>query len=1123
MGNKITLVLLSVLVATFALLGCGGGGGGGTNPVATDVSGAAIGSLAGTVRYNGQILSDASVFLYKYDTAHLAGFAATSSIRGSIMAQALKASTGYVTETTTNSEGYYEISNIPVGQYTIIAAKGNLQFSQEVQIQAALTPVDAVLTPTGTITGTVQSTKNSVTSPAVGVMVYLDGNSYVAFTDADGVFTITNVPTNRSFVLKVMPGISGFASTSPTVTALAGQTVNAGTITLSVPVEQTGSISGAVVMTAVRAPDARLAGTIVMLTGPEKYFSITDENGAYGFIVKTAGAYSVNAVHADYAVSPSSQAITVALNGSTTVPEFTIAERPVPTQTWVVSGYTVNTLNSTDIDGVPLTLSNMDDPSVMPVTVISGSDGSFAFNVPAGSYALTIGKTFVFDPFATYRLVSVTSADISLGNLGVKPNITPKFDLAGIIDKAAFAYADNDQGGVILTLTPEDASPSMTAVSGVDGSFGFRVPVGTYTLIAGGFYELATPSLVAAISVTGNTPLGTVVVKPNQKVGGVISGTITSDVAVPHQVKLEDQSAMNYTDFEMTSSNGFYSFDDIPPGDYKVVVLPTASGYFVESAVITVSAGNQTSVNLSAVKVAPFINGTPDPDLGTPNRLEVNGTGFDVGQTVFVDGFAAPRYSGYTATNITDQVDVSAIAPGNHSLIIEKNWLRASTSEIFTLRSQPFVFTRTLGVPTAVTASEITDNSALITWKNAPYCNQAEITTDPPIVGIPVIEGNSFRLTGLAAATTYTVTVKNKLNTMVSGGETVSFGTKATSINSMADLALSSIPSSGANVFGFEVENDGIYVAYAQSGSIYVAHYTLDGSPGNWSSFANDSVEANLELFSMAVSSTHIYLTYSAAGVPKVCRIDKAFSGQIVKDLATDFSLSGVNAAKVRVHGDKVFLSASSDNALPYLAYANLTELAADLSANTPVVSEIIPTSLSGHGVMTCTDDVAQNLYVAVASGSSMVSSVDVYKYDLTDLSLLGSVGKFSANGSIADFKFASGKVFFKENYNGVSAYYRSMNVANGYVTSLSSSGNEVLGLDVDGSGRMWLAEKTPSGNFYVQGEKSLNVYDFPSLGNNVSWASEYLEYNPSDGHFYMAYFSPGMSYLSVYKYDSDM
>jgi hypothetical protein len=327
MLNRFFMVVFAVLVISVALVGCGGGGGGGTNPAGSESLSASTGTLAGNVTYESQPLADAKIFLYKYDTAHLAAFASSASLRGSLIAQSL--GTGYVSETTTNANGEYTLNNIPLGHYTIIAAKGSLQFSQEVEHRAALTPVNAVLTPTGTITGTVQTVKDAVTMPVSGAMVYLDGNSYVAFTGADGVFTMTNVPTNRSFVLKVMPGASGYPTTSPTVTALAGQTVNAGTIALALPVEQTGSISGRVVMTGVTAPDSQLAGTIILLDGPEKYFALTDDNGNYGFIVKTAGAYSVNAVHPELIVTPARHSITVALGATPTVaPDFALSAPP---------------------------------------------------------------------------------------------------------------------------------------------------------------------------------------------------------------------------------------------------------------------------------------------------------------------------------------------------------------------------------------------------------------------------------------------------------------------------------------------------------------------------------------------------------------------------------------------------------------------------------------------------------------------------------------------------------------------------------------------------------------------------------------------------------------------------
>ncbi len=78
MLNKIFMTVFAVLVISVALVGCGGGGGTGS-PTGPESLSAATGTLAGNVTYESRPLVDAKVFLYKYDTAHLAAFAGSAA------------------------------------------------------------------------------------------------------------------------------------------------------------------------------------------------------------------------------------------------------------------------------------------------------------------------------------------------------------------------------------------------------------------------------------------------------------------------------------------------------------------------------------------------------------------------------------------------------------------------------------------------------------------------------------------------------------------------------------------------------------------------------------------------------------------------------------------------------------------------------------------------------------------------------------------------------------------------------------------------------------------------------------------------------------------------------------
>jgi hypothetical protein len=166
----------------------------------------------------------------------------------------------------TDQAGRYTFTGVPVGNYTLIAAKDQThQFAQTNVILGAVTQLDAQLTPTGSVSGNVQITISGTTENVGGAIVYLDGTSYVAVTGIDGSFTIANVPANQSFTLKVISP-RGVQSTEPTVTVTPGQTTNAGTVALTAPTVPTSLISGQIAISGYTAPDPALAGHMILLS-----------------------------------------------------------------------------------------------------------------------------------------------------------------------------------------------------------------------------------------------------------------------------------------------------------------------------------------------------------------------------------------------------------------------------------------------------------------------------------------------------------------------------------------------------------------------------------------------------------------------------------------------------------------------------------------------------------------------------------------------------------------------------------------------------------------------------------------------------------------------------------------
>ena len=127
-------------------------------------------------------------------------------------------------KTFTDPHGYYEISNVPAGKWTITASKDgytpestavNVETGQTVIVDFTLTPV----TSTGTVRGTV--TDNNA-QPIQDATVAVQGTELQTTTDSYGQYQITNVPAGQRTLIASK---IGYVSESKVVNVGAGQIV----------------------------------------------------------------------------------------------------------------------------------------------------------------------------------------------------------------------------------------------------------------------------------------------------------------------------------------------------------------------------------------------------------------------------------------------------------------------------------------------------------------------------------------------------------------------------------------------------------------------------------------------------------------------------------------------------------------------------------------------------------------------------------------------------------------------------------------------------------------------------------------------------------------------------------
>ncbi len=230
--NYLALFTVVILLGVVLAVGCGGGGGGGdaASPVAPVVNdGIQRADLSGTVTYLGNVVPNATVYLLKEatDTAVLSKRAAILGQPAPDAAALTADGNGFTT--TTNANGQYLFSQVPVGTYTLTAMADPVhQISMSV-IVGAITNLDLALKPTGSISGIIKDTYGE---PAVGYLVYLSGTSYVGVTSLDGSFTILNVPISSApyTLLPAYQTSYAFKNSPVMVTVVAGANTSVGTI-----------------------------------------------------------------------------------------------------------------------------------------------------------------------------------------------------------------------------------------------------------------------------------------------------------------------------------------------------------------------------------------------------------------------------------------------------------------------------------------------------------------------------------------------------------------------------------------------------------------------------------------------------------------------------------------------------------------------------------------------------------------------------------------------------------------------------------------------------------------------------------------------------------------------------
>jgi formylglycine-generating enzyme required for sulfatase activity len=165
-----------------------------------------LGTISGKVLFTGQVAggnSGISISLEPIDDSgrSAAVRSVNSGARSIGMARAITA------RDETSADGTYTLTNVPYGTYTIYASSDNSKekaVSLPIKLNAkSVQASDLFLTAVGSLSGKVTLDGE----PAFGFLVSIAGTSYMAVTDGNGEFTISDIPAaNQKYLIVVMKG-----------------------------------------------------------------------------------------------------------------------------------------------------------------------------------------------------------------------------------------------------------------------------------------------------------------------------------------------------------------------------------------------------------------------------------------------------------------------------------------------------------------------------------------------------------------------------------------------------------------------------------------------------------------------------------------------------------------------------------------------------------------------------------------------------------------------------------------------------------------------------------------------------------------------------------------------------
>ena len=452
-----------------------------------------------------------------------------------------------------SDDGTFEVEGVPPGTWTVTAAAPGYRPADVAGVEVAEAEVkEGValgLHRGGTVTGRVTDAVTggpvanaSVSFAAAGASPGGGLASPAATTDADGRFTLDNLPAGKSTITASQPDYET-ASKDVDPSATPDVTIGLG---------RGAEITGAVV---AGSGGAAPSGVTVQLTpegdtgGPGSQTTQADSGGAFHFDHLSAGRYRLSAQSKTATAAPQELVLADGQN---------MDGVQVPLASGAQLDGTVSGLPAGKLGGVNVTATG----NAYRATAVTGDDGKFTLqSVPSGVIRLT-ATTAILQGRSTAQTVEVPD---DATELPVEIAFQGASRLSGLVSRSGKPLP-----GLTVAAVPDPPDGSGQRYSGMTDDAGQYALEG---MSDGGFMVSVNgqgASYRKSLQVSGDTN-GDIALT-----GLAVQGTITDSATgapvegAAVQAETGQESQLSSVKRAVTDSNGSYSLADVDPGSYQV-------------------------------------------------------------------------------------------------------------------------------------------------------------------------------------------------------------------------------------------------------------------------------------------------------------------------------------------------------------------------------------------------------------------------------------------------------------------------------------------------------------------------------------------------------------------------